>query len=332
MGALGNSAPTGSEARGGVVKGRFRRKRVAVILGGMSAEREVSQMTGESVARVLSERGYNVSVIRVAHDLPARLLAARIDVVFNALHGRYGEDGCVQGLLEVMGIPYTGSGVLASAIGMDKIVSKRVWQTLGLPTPEWRAVAAGEIIGASFALPAKLPLVVKPAAEGSSVGVSIVRERSKLVTAITKARAFGGEVLLERYVAGKEVTVGILGARALCAMEVVAEGEFHSYDVKYTAGKEQFLLPAPLSKKAYDRVIDLALEAHRAIGAESYSRVDLRVDAHEAPFLIEINTLPGLTNLSYLPKMAAHFDITYPDLVETILDAASLKLKEALNP
>lgn len=315
-----------------MVKGRFRRKRVAVVLGGMSAEREISQMTGESVARVLSERGYNVSVIRAAWDLPARLLAARIDVVFDALHGRYGEDGCVQGLCEVMGIPYTGSGVLASAIGMDKIVCKRIWQSVGLPTPEWRAVAPDETIGASFALPTKLPVVVKPAAEGSSVGVSIVRERTKLVAAITKARAFGGEVLVERYVAGKEVTVGILGVRALCAMEVVPEGEFHSYEVKYTPGKEQFLLPAPLSKKAYDRVLDLALEAHRAIGAESYSRVDFRVDSHESPFLIEINTLPGLTNLSYLPKMAAHVGITYPDLVEAILDSAGVKLREAESP
>jgi len=314
------------------VRGQFRRKRVAVVLGGMSAEREISQMTGESVARVLSERGYNVSVIRAARDLPARLATARIDVVFNALHGRYGEDGCVQGLLEVMGIPYTGSGVLASAIGMDKIACKRVWQSVGLPTPEWRPVDPGETIGASFALPAKLPLVVKPGAEGSSIGVSIVRERPKLLSAITKARAFGGQVLVERYVAGKEVTVAILGARVLCAMEVVPEGDFHSYDVKYMPGKEQFLLPAPLSKRAYDRVLELALEAHRAIGAESYSRVDFRVDAHESPFLIEINTLPGLTNLSYLPKMAAHVGIAYPDLVETILDGASLKLKESQNP
>ncbi|MGH7897194.1 MAG: D-alanine--D-alanine ligase family protein [Candidatus Binatia bacterium] len=311
------------------MRGKFRRKRVAVILGGMSAEREVSQTTGESVARVLSERGYNVSVIRAARDLPARLAAARIDVAFNALHGRFGEDGCVQGLLEVMGIPYTGSGVLASAIGMDKVACKRIWEHQHLPTPEWRAVVPGEVVGQAFELPAKLPLVVKPAAEGSSVGVSIVRERSKLVPAITKARAFGGDVLIERYVAGKEVTVGILGTRALGPMEVIAEGEFHSYEVKYTPGKEEFVLPAPLSKKTADRVFELALAAHRVIGADTYSRVDFRVDAHETPWLIEINTLPGLTNLSYFPKMAAHAGISWADLVETILDGASLKLKEA---
>lgn len=314
------------------MKGRFRRKRVAVVLGGMSAEREISQMTGESVARVLSERGYNVSVIRAGRDLPARLLNARIDVVFNALHGRYGEDGCVQGMLEVMHIPYTGSGVLASAIGMDKIATKQVWRSLDLPTPEWKAVAAADVIGPVFPLPAKLPVVVKPAAEGSSVGVSIVRERAKLAAAIAQARGAGNEILIERYVAGHEVTVAILGERALCAMEVVPHGEFHSYDVKYTEGKEEFLLPAPLPKKTYDRVLELGLAAHRAIRAEGYSRVDLRVDTKDNPYLIEINTLPGLTSLSYLPKMAAYVGIAYPDLVEMLLDSASLKLREVQNP
>ena len=297
----------------------------------MSAEREISQMTGESVARALSERGYNVTVIRAGRDLPARLAAARIDVVFNALHGRFGEDGCVQGLLEVMGIPYTGSGVLASAIGMNKIVTKRIWEHRGLPTPKWCAVAPGEKVGLSFALPAELPLVVKPGSEGSSVGITIVRERSKLVAAVTKARAFGGDVLLERYVPGKEVTVGILGGRALGTMEVVPKGEFHTYDVKYTPGMEDFRIPAPLSTKTQDRAIELALAAHHAIGAEGYSRVDLRVDPDEGVWLIEINTLPGLTNLSYLPKMAAHTGMTYSELVEAILDGATVKLKENQN-
>ena len=311
------------------MRGRFRRKRVGVVLGGMSAEREISQMTGESVARALSERGYNVNVLRAGADLAMRLAAGRIDVVFNALHGRFGEDGCVQGLLETMRIPYPGSGVLASAIGMNKGVAKRLWAQAGLPTPEWAILRPGVAAGASFELPSKLPVVVKPACEGSSVGVSIVRERPKLVAAVTKARAFGGDVLVERYIAGKEVTVGILGDRALAVMEVVAKGEFHSWEVKYTPGMEEFILPAPISKKATDHVLEIAMEAARIVGAEGYSRVDLRVDAKENPFLIEINTLPGLTNLSYLPKMAAHVGITYFDLVEMILDSASLKIGEA---
>ncbi|MGH7803893.1 MAG: D-alanine--D-alanine ligase, partial [Candidatus Binatia bacterium] len=162
------------------MRGRFRRKRVGVVLGGMSAEREISQMTGESVARALSERGYNVSVLRAGPDLAMRLAAGRIDVVFNALHGRFGEDGCVQGMLETMRIPYTGSGVLASAIGMNKSVAKQLWAQAGLPTPEWAVVRPGVSTGSTFELPSKLPVVVKPACEGSSVGVSIVRERTKL--------------------------------------------------------------------------------------------------------------------------------------------------------
>ena len=313
------------------MRGKFRRKRVAVILGGASAESEISQLTGESVARVLSERGYNVSVIRADRELAARLRAARIDVVFNALHGRFGEDGCAQGLLEMMRIPYTGSGVLASAIGMNKIACKRFWEPLGLPVPPWKAVAPGERIGASLALPSRLPVVVKPASEGSSVAVSIVRERSKLVSAVTKARALGGHALIERYVAGKEVTVGIVGERALGTMEVIAKGEFHSWEVKYTPGMEEFVVPAPLSKGAEQRVLEIALAAHRSIGAEGYSRVDLRVDRQGNPFLIEINTLPGLTQLSYLPKIAQHAGMPYPDLVETILDGASVKVKEVVR-
>ena len=232
----------------------------------------------------------------------------------------------MQGLFEVMGIPYTGSGVLASAIGMDKITCKRVWQTLGLPTPEWCGVAPGETVGAAFTLPAKLPLVVKPAAEGSSVGVSIVRERPKLVPAITKARAFGGDVLLERYVAGKEITVAILGTRALGAMEVVAEGEFHSYDVKYTPGKEQFLMPAPLSKKTYDRVLELR---SRGPSRDRRGRILAGGSASRRPGASVPDRdqhAPGSDESFYLPKIAAHGGLTYPDLVEAILDSATLKL------
>ncbi|MEA2627091.1 MAG: D-alanine-D-alanine ligase [Candidatus Binatota bacterium] len=301
---------------------------MAIVLGGNSAEREISQMTGESVARALSERGYNVSVLRADRDLPGRFAASRIDVVFNALHGTFGEDGCVQGLFEMLRIPYTGSGVLASAIGMDKAISKRIFESHELPTPEWRTVAPDEAVDDSFKLPGKLPVVVKPTGQGSSVGVSIVRQRSDLTRAIENARVYG-PVLIERFVPGKEVTVGLLAGRPLTAMEVIPKGEFHSYEVKYTPGREEFVLPAALSKKAFARVLELAAATYAAIGADTYARVDFRVDEKERPFVIEINTLPGLTNLSYLPKMAAHVGIGYGELVERILDGASLKVKEA---
>lgn len=299
-----------------------------MVLGGASGEAEISQLTGESAARALAERGYNVSVIRAGRDLPARLLAGRIDVVFNALHGRFGEDGCVQGLLESMRIPYTGSGVLASALGMDKPICKQLWRHAGLPTPPWREVESGTRIGSAFRLPARLPVVVKPASEGSSLGVSIVRERPKLASAVARARSVAERVLIERYVAGKEVTVGILGDRALGTMEVVPKGEFSSYDVKYLPGREEFLLPAPLLPATGKSILEIAMAAHRAIRARGYSRLDFRVDRQNRPWLIEINTLPGLMNLSYLPKIAAHAGIPYGDLLERILDMADLEKEE----
>lgn len=299
-----------------------------MVLGGLSAEQEISEITGESVARVLSGRGYNVTVLRAGRDLPERLRAHRIDVVFNALHGRFGEDGCVQGMLEMMGIPYTGSGVRASAIGMSKSVAKRIWESEKLPTAPWKLVRSDEKVTRTFRLPSKLPVVVKPDGEGSSVGVTIVREVSKLAGAVERARAFDDEVVIERYIAGKEVTVGILNDEPLTAMEVIPKGEFHSWDVKYTEGQEEFVLPAKLEKKSFDRVIELAVAAYRMIRAESYARVDLRVSASGKPYLIEINTLPGLTSLSYLPKMAEHRGVAYPELVERILEGARVKLQE----
>ena len=311
------------------MSGTFKRKRVAVVLGGASAEAEISQLTGESVARSLAERGYNVSVIRAGRDLPARLLAARIDVVFIALHGRFGEDGCVQGLLESMRIPYTGSGVLASAVGMDKAVCKRLWRHAGLPTPPWAEVGPGVAVASAFRLPAKLPVVVKPVSEGSSLGVSIVRERPKLVAAVEQARNVAPRILIERYIAGKEVTVGILGLRVLGTMEVVPKGEFLSYDVKYVPGHEEFLVPAPIPEATERSLSEIALAAHEAIRARGYSRTDFRIDRKNQPWLIEINTLPGLMNLSYLPKIAAHAGIPYGDLVERLLDSAALEKEEA---
>ena len=263
--ALGDPASAGSEARGGLVKGRFRRKRVAVVLGGMSAEREISQMTGESVARVLSERGYNVSVIRAERDFPRRLATARIDVVFNALHGRYGEDGCVQGLLEVMGIPYTGSGVLASAIGMDKIACKRVWQTLDLPTPEWRPVGPDRDDRRVRSRSRQAP------AGGQAGGGGIERrgvDRARATEAPAGdhqgARVRSAEVLVERYVAGKNDGRHPRHACALRDGGRAPRAIFTATRSSIRPARSSSCFPAPLSKRAYDRVLELALEAHRA--------------------------------------------------------------------
>jgi D-alanine-D-alanine ligase len=299
---------------------------VAVLLGGLSAEREISVQSGTAVAKALRGLGYRVTTVPVGRDLPARLARLRPAVAFNALHGRYGEDGAVQGVLELMGIPYTGPGLLPSALAMDKTMAKTVWRSQGLPTPAWVTVdpAARRLP----ALPAPLPVVVKPNSEGSSVGVSIVRRRAALGAAVKLAGRSDARVVIEAYVPGKEVTVGILDGRALGALEVVAKGEFHSYEVKYTAGREDFFMPARLPRTTTARVLALAEAAHAALGGGAYSRVDLRVDGR-TPSLIELNSLPGLTALSYLPRIAAHAGLDFPGLCEAILDRAALHIRES---
>lgn len=304
-------------------RGRYRGKRVAVLLGGLSSEREISEQSGRKVAEALRGLGYRVTVVPVGRDLPARLARLRPDVAFNALHGTYGEDGCVQGLLELMAIPYTGASVLPSALAMHKATAKVLWQAAGLPTPRFAVVrAAGRRATAVPRLPAPLPLVVKPNREGSSVGVSIVRRRADLPRAVRAAARFGGDVVIEEYIPGREVTVGVLDGRALGALEVVAKGEFHTYAVKYTPGLEEFHMPARLDRATTRRVLALAEAAHAALGCDAYSRVDFRVDGRR-PYLIELNTLPGLHALAYLPRIVAPAGIDFPALCERILDGAA---------
>lgn len=297
-----------------------------MLLGGLSAEREISVRSGKAVATALRARGYRVVEVPVGRDLAARLARVRPDVAFNALHGRYGEDGAVQGVLELLAIPYTGPGVLTSALAMDKTMAKTVWRSQGLPTPRW--ITVDPAVRRLPDLPAPLPLVVKPNSEGSSVGVSIVRKRAALPAAVRLAGRTDRRVVIEEYVPGKEVTVGILDGRALGALEVVAKGEFHSYDVKYTAGREEFFMPARLAPATMERVLALATAAHAALGGGAYSRVDLRVNGRR-PYLIELNSLPGLTTLSYLPLIAKHAGMDFGDLCEAILTRATLGIAES---
>jgi D-alanine-D-alanine ligase len=266
-----------------------------------------------------------VTVVEVDRDVAVRLRRLRPAVAFNALHGRYGEDGCVQGLLEVMGIPYTGAGVLPSALAMNKAMTKAIWRANGLPTPRWSLITASA--RPPRVLPAAPPVVVKPNGEGSSVGVTIVRRRADLTAAIRAAGRFGSDVLIEEFIPGQEVTVGILDGRALGALEVVAKGEFHTYEVKYTAGLEEFHMPARLGAATMRRVLALAEAAHAAIACDAYSRVDFRVDGRR-PYLIELNTLPGLHDLAYLPRIAAPRGLSFAALCERILDGARLGVRE----
>jgi D-alanine-D-alanine ligase len=312
-----------------MVNTQWREKRVGVLFGGFSAERDISQMTGEAACQALRGRDYAVVPIEVAADGSWIARLRDIDVAFLALHGKFGEDGTVQGLLELLGVPYTGSGVLASALAMNKPMAKRVWETSALPTPQWQVLDKNGPweLRKEFAY----PVVIKPSTEGSSVGVSIVRSPETFHSSVSEALRYDAQVLVETYISGQEVTVGIVGDRALGAMEVIAKGEFHSYEVKYTAGREEFLLPAPLAPAVYDRVLSVALAAHRALGCAGYSRVDTRVTAKGEIFLLEVNTLPGLTSLSYLPRIAEHAGFSYSDLVEEILQRATLHIQRSAS-
>ncbi len=301
-------------------------KQVAVLYGGRSSEREVSLRTGAACAEALRTKGYEVTLIDVDREVAAVLRSGRIDVAFVALHGRWGEDGCVQGLLECLEIPYTHSGVTASALGMDKTVSKTMFKALGLEVIEYRAFPqerAGEI--ALRDLPFGVPCVVKPAGEGSSVGVQIVKDPSTLGEACRDAARYKGDVIVERYVKGTEVNVAVLDGEALGAIEIAPEREFYDYAAKYTAGTTKYHYPARIPEAHRKRVMAAAERAHLGLGCSGVSRTDFIIAADGTPFILEVNTLPGMTATSLVPKIAAGLGISFPDLCERILDGAALK-------
>ena len=300
----------------------FRNKRIAVLMGGISAEREVSLGTGAGVLAALQSRDYDVVGVDWAPgtSLPRLLEDAGAEVVWNALHGTPGEDGSVQGLCVCLGLPCTGSGVLASALAMDKVASKRIFESHGVPTPAWRLLAATD--GADALADFPLPLVVKPSNEGSSVGVSIVEDRAALADAIALARRFHGPVLVEEYIAGTEVFVGILDDAVLGSVEVRPATKFYDYEAKYKRTDTTYLLPPELPAPVLAQVEASALEAYRALGCTGHARPDVRVDPQGRGFVLEVNTLPGMTATSLLPKIAKQAGIDYATLCERILASA----------
>lgn len=294
--------------------------RVAVLMGGPSAEREVSLSSGRECVSALQVAGYEVIAIDAAADLPARLAETRPDVVFNALHGRWGEDGCVQGLLEWLRLPYTHSGVLASALAMDKTRAKAAFAVAGLPVAAGRLACKAEVM-ARHVLPP--PYVVKPNAEGSSVGVYIVPEGANAPPRL--AAEMPEVVMVEAYAPGRELTVSVLGDRALGVTEIVTTG-WYDYAAKYTPGGSQHILPAVLPTDITDACLDYALRAHRALGCRGLSRSDFRWDAgkHLAGLVIlETNTQPGMTPTSLSPEQARHDGIDFPALCRWIVEDAS---------
>ncbi len=295
-------------------------------MGGLSAEREVSLASGAAVLQALLARGYDAVAIDVDRDLPQVLAREGVEVAFIALHGRYGEDGAVQGTLELMGIPYTGSGVLASALAMNKIFAKQVFAASGLTVTPYRVLRRGEALETGT-LGFSYPLVVKPSQEGSSVGVSIVKSADVFPAALETAFRYDREILVERFVKGREIQVGILDDRAMGAIEIVPKNEFYDYEAKYTDGMAEHICPPVLAPELYRRLLAEGEKAHRALGCSGHSRVDFLVTEAGECFLLEVNTLPGMTSLSLLPEIAQkEAGIGFEELVERILLSASLKI------
>lgn len=299
--------------------------RVGVLMGGLSAEREVSLKSGAGVLKALLEAGYDAVGIDVGRDLAARLVTERVEAAFVCLHGRYGEDGSVQGLLELMGIPYTGSGVLASALAMDKIFAKKIFAASGLTITPYVVVSQGETISAGT-LPFPLPVVVKPSREGSSVGVSIVKSAEALQQAVDEAFSYDREILVEQYVKGREIQVGIIDGQGIGAIEIVPKNEFYDFEAKYTDGMATHILPAPMPSGQYASLLKAGEKAHACLGCSGYSRVDFIVTPDGQQYILEVNTLPGMTALSLLPEIAQGAGIGFTELVERIIFSAALKI------
>ncbi len=303
-------------------------KRVAVLMGGPSSEREVSLVSGRECAAGLKEAGYEVTEIDVGRDLAPviQALTPPPDVVFNALHGRWGEDGCIQGVLNFLHIPYTHSGLLASAVAMDKPMAKRLFAAAGLPCPDGIIVHRDEVL-AGDVMPR--PYVVKPPNEGSSVGVRIVTTGQNEPPLSSANWQFGEHVLVERYIAGRELTVAVMGDRALAVTEIKPQGEgFYDYQAKYTkAQAARHVVPAKVSKRIAQQAMDMALRAHQVLGCRGISRADFRYDdTRRKPgdlFLLEVNTQPGMTPMSLVPEQAAHLGISFPEICAWMVENAA---------
>jgi D-alanine-D-alanine ligase len=314
-------------------------RKIGVLLGGLSAERDISLRSGEAILGALLERGYHACPIFVDRDVDLVLRQSRIDVAFLALHGRYGEDGCIQGLLELLGIPYTGSGVLASGLAMNKAKAKEIFRWHNLPTAPGYVIDAGagrsdlgddtDCAGAGLVVAAHgsfgFPVVVKPAGEGSSLGVELARDEIELEAAVDRALRFDDEVLVERFIEGKEISVGVLDGKAMGAVEILPRRGLYDFQSKMTPGRSEYHLPARLSPERYRSALRLATMAHDALGCDGATRVDLIVSERGNEVILEVNTLPGLTPTSLFPRIAQGAGVPFAELVEEILAGARLR-------
>lgn len=302
--------------------------RVGVLLGGMSTERQISLKSGHAVADALRSRGHDVVEIDVGPDLPFRLREERVDVAWIALHGAFGEDGCVQGLLEVMRIPYTGSGVRGSAVAMDKITTKRLLRGLGVSLPDDRVWRSGD------PLPEDLPypVMAKTPGGGSTIGVWRCDGPGELEDAVRAAAAMGDEVLIEQFVRGEEITVAVLDGRALPVVAIRPEDGFFDFEAKYTKGRTRYLVPAPIPEAVAASASRQAEIAYRALALSGVSRADFIVDDQGTPWFLEINTIPGMTATSLSPMAAGAVGMSFEDLVEALLVGARNHVAVAVQP
>ncbi len=320
---MGNHSPWGSSLSIRKIK-LMKSKHVAVLMGGWSSEREVSLSSGEGVVKALNNLGYSVKAIDVKRNLPQllkELLDAKPDVIFNALHGVGGEDGVIQGVLEMIGIPYTHCGVTASALAMNKILSRKIFQHIGIQTPPWKVISFDEL---KKGHPMDIPYVIKPIGEGSSRGVTLVFKDEDLQTSLNEW-CYGDQVLIEQFIPGREIHVAVIDDQAIGAIEICPLEGFYDYTAKYTPGKAKHIMPAGISPDAYQESLDLALKAHKALGCHGVTRSDFRYDdTGDKPtfYLLELNTQPGLTPLSLVPEIAEYVGISYGELIERKLRAA----------
>ncbi len=308
------------------------KEKIAVLMGGRSLEREVSLRSGHRVSEALKAKGHSVVKLDIDEHLVSTLKKEKVELVYIALHGKFGEDGTIQQLLEIMDIPYTGPGVFSSMMGFDKILSKELFVQEDIPTPEFFALSAGAFkeIGASAALDevvSKLgtPVVVKPARQGSALGIKFAKNASELPSALIAALSYDDKVVLERYVEGMEVSVSIVGniePRALPPVEIIAKKGFFDFESMYTMGMTDYFVPARIDEAMTSRVQELAVKAHKLLRCRDVSRVDMRIDAKAGPLVLELNTSPGMTETSLLPMAAAEAGMEFPELVEELVGFA----------
>ena len=317
------------------MKGLATKKRIGVLMGGLSAERDISIRSGLAVYQGLQELGYNVVLVDVGRDIVDVIKKEKVKIAFLALHGGTGENGAIQGLLDVIGIPYTGSGVLASALAMDKEASKKIFIYHGLNVAPFivinQPVGARRRLAPTSERPAidfPLPWVVKPCTEGSSIGVSIVKEESDLKACLDKAFAFGPRVIVEKFIKGRELHIAVLGDRVLGGVEVRPSLEFYNYEAKYTSGLTEYIIPPEIDEAVYENTKSMALKTFQALGCAGAARVDFIVEeSSHTPYVLEVNTLPGMTATSLLPKIAGSAGMGFKDLIEETLRLA-VKEKE----